>query len=237
MPKILNFQSRQKAFEIRNKTATSAEIILYGAIGSSWFEDSISAKQFSDQLKALDPAVNQIDLRINSPGGDVFDGVAIYNRLIQHPAKITCYIDGICASIASIIAMAGDEVIMGEGALMMVHLPWTMAYGNRSDLENIIMRLMDVEAQMTGIYSKCTGLPRNEIQAMLEAETWMDATQAVENGFADSTIAETMPVAASLLTGAKWINKMPSKIKTQDDVVKNEIESLKNKISGILARK
>lgn len=236
MPKILNFAAKSQPFQIRNKTATSAEIILYGAIGSSWFEDSISAKQFSDELKALPATVNDITLRINSPGGDVFDGIAIYNRIKQHPAKCTVIIDGLCASIASIIALAGEEVIMGEGALYMVHLPWTFCAGNRMELDNTVNRLMDVEEQMISIYAKKCGLGRAEIKAMMEKETWMDSTQAIENGFVDSTAEETMPIAASILDKATWINKRPN-MKTVDQANKEEIIGLQNKIKEFLARK
>ena len=235
MSKILNFR-KGHPFEIRSKSATKAEITIYGTIGSSWFEDSISAKSFSEELKKLDPTVNEIDVRINSPGGDVFDGIAIYNRLKQHPAKITCYVDGLAASIASIIALAGEEIIMGEGALYMIHLPWTMAMGNRNELDNVVNRLMDVEEQMVTIYAKKCGLPRSEIKAMLETETWMDATQAKENGFIDTVMAESTPIAASALGKASWIHKIP-KCRTQDDVAREEIEKLSSKISGFISRK
>lgn len=237
MSNLLKFKNRSHPFEIKNKSATKAEIVIYGAIGSSWFEDSITAKQFSEELKKLDKSVNQLDIRINSPGGDVFDGIAIYNRLKQHPAKKTVYIDGLAASIASIIALAGDEVIMGEGALYMIHLPWTMAFGNRKDLESTIDRLMDVEEQLVSIYSKKTKMSRSEIKEKLEKETWMDADQAIEEGFVDSKIDdEALPIAASVLDKATWINKMP-KMRTTDEAIKSEIEDLKNKINGVLARK
>ncbi len=233
MSKIFNLN---QPFEIRNKTATKAEIILYGAIGESWFGDAISAKQFSDELKALPDTVNEITLRINSPGGDVFDGIAIYNRLKQHKAKVTVYIDGLAASIASIIALAGDEVIIGEGALYMVHLPWTWAAGNRNDLENTINRLLDVEEQLISIYTKKSGMSRSEIKALLEKETWMDADQAIENKFVDKKAEESVPIAASILSKASWINKMP-KMKTQEDVGKTKIEDLKNRIAAFTSRK
>ena len=111
MPKILGFKSNgQKPLRVASKSATKAEITLYSAIGEGLWGDSISAKQFSETLNSIDPAVNEITVRINSPGGDVFDGVAIYNRLKQHKAKIIVHIDGLAASIASIIALAGDKI-------------------------------------------------------------------------------------------------------------------------------
>lgn len=221
-----------------NKTATTAEIILYGGIGQDYWGDGsmISAKQFSDELKNLPKTVNELSLRINSPGGDVFDGIAIYNRIKQLDAKVTVYIDGLAASIASIIALAGDEINIGEGALYMVHLPWTFAYGNRMELDNTVSRLMDVEEQMVSIYAKKSGLDRNEIKALLEAETWMDADQAIEKGFVDSRVEESVPIAASAID-SRWISRKPKHYNSEVKVVESVKNELKNKISGILARK
>lgn len=233
MPKILNFKQSNSPLQIRSKGPTKAEIVVYGAIGDSFFGDSISAKSFSDELKKLDASVKEIIVRINSPGGDVFDGITIYNRLKQHPAKVTCIIDGLAASIASVIALAGDEVIIGDGALFMVHLPWTMTAGNRNELENTINRLIDVEEQLITIYAKKCKMPRAEIRAMLEAETWLDSSQAIEMGFVDSKSQDTMAIAASALDKAVWLSRTP-KIKTKEDQLKDEIENVKNRISGFL---
>ena len=237
MPKLLNFQNRSQGFEIRNKSATKAEIVIYEQIGESFWGGGLSAKKFSEQLKALDSSVNEITVRINSPGGDVFDGVAIYNRLKQHKAKVIVHIDGLAASIASIIALAGDEVHIGEGALFMIHLPWTMSWGNRMEMENTINRLMDVEEQLINIYAKKTKLDRNEIRKMLEEETWMDADQAIEKGFVDKKSEESQPIAASAME-SKWFNKSPRNYKSMTSVAKEEALKLKNKIEERLkARK
>lgn len=238
--KILGFRATNRTsqpFEIKAKSATKAEIILYASIGDSWFGDSITAKKFSDELKALESTVNEITVRINSPGGDVFDGITIYNRLKQHKAKIIVRIDGLAASIASIIALAGDEVIIGEGALFMIHLPWTFAMGNRKDLESTVDRLTDVEEQLVSIYQKKTGLERSEIKAMLEAETWLDADQAIEKGFVDRKEDESVPLAASIFENSKWINKAPKTFKSETAVVHAAKDDLKKKIAGVLARK
>lgn len=239
MPKkLLAFQAGQP-LKIRNASATKAEIIIYAGIGQDYWNDGsmISAKAFSDELKALPPTVNEIVVRINSPGGDVFDGVAIYNRLKQHPAKKTVMIDGLAASIASIIALAGDEIIIGEGALYMVHLPWTFAMGNRMELDNTVSRLMDVEEQMVSIYAKKSGLDRAEIKAMLEAETWMDADQAIELGFANSKAEESMPIAASAIA-SRWINKKPTQYNSEAKAVDKVKADLMKKIGAkIAARK
>lgn len=236
MPRPILAPSNTHPFEIRNKTSSTAEIIIYGNIGEDWFGEGITAKKFSDEIKKLPDTVKNINLRINSPGGDVFDGITIYNRLKQHPAKVTTYIDGLAASIASIIALAGDEVIIGEGALYMIHLPWTFAMGNRNDLDNVTNRLLDVEEQLVSIYSKKTKLPRTEIKQMMEKETWMDADSAIESNFIDKKMDETVAIAASALGQARWINKMPN-IKTDSDLAKEKALELQNKVTGFLARK
>ena len=225
-----------KSFEIKCKSATRAEIDLYGSIGEDNWGDGISAKSFSIALGELPKSVNQIDLRVNSGGGDVFDGMTIYNRLKQHKAKVTVYIDGVAASIASIIAMAGDEIVMGEGALMMIHKPWTMAMGDSRELEETIDRLNDVEEQMLGIYERGTGLGRAELRKMIAETTWFDADQALEAGFAQRKMAndETLDIAASI-NKAFWIKDKPQ-LQDRTKMVNNKLSEFKNKAKDFLAR-
>lgn len=242
MPRKFDYQGFRAGspLKILNKTATEAEIIIYAAIGTSFWGDDgsmISAKNFSDELKKIPDTVTTINVRINSPGGDVFDGMTIYNRLKQHKAKKVVYIDGLAASIASIIALAGDEIKMGEGALYMVHLPWTFAMGDRQDLDNVVNRLMDVEEQMLGIYSKQTKLGKSEIRTMLEAETWMDATEAIDKGFATQKAEDTIAIAASAIKNSRWFAKKPEKFFSDAEATQVQINELKEKISSRLARK
>lgn len=228
--------------KILSKSATEAEIVIYAGIGQDYWGDGsmISAKAFSEELKKIPDTVNKINVRINSPGGDVFDGIAIYNRLKQHKAKKVIYIDGLAASIASIIALAGDEIIIGEGALYMIHLPWTFSMGNRMDLDNTVNRLMDVEEQMLGIYSKKTGLEKSEIRAMLEKETWLGAEEAIEKGFVDKQMENTVAIAASAIK-SQWFAKRPEKYVSEaelsNEIAKAKIKEMKDKISSKLTRK
>jgi len=157
-----------------------AEIIIYGDIG--W---DITAKEFSDELKALGD-VEHITVRINSFGGDVFDGVAIYSRLIDSGAKITVYVDGIAASAASVIAMAGTEIHIAEAGFVMIHDAWTMTRGNAADLKKTAARLEAVSEQIAGIYQRRTGADMEKIREMMAAETEFNAEQALEFGFATS---------------------------------------------------
>lgn len=240
MSKLLDFKGVKAGspLKILNKSESESEIVIYAGIGQDYWNDGsmISAKNFSEQLKNIPDTVKTLNIRINSPGGDVFDGITIYNRLKQHKAKKVVYIDGLAASIASIIALAGDEIVMGEGALFMIHLPWTFAMGNRDELDNVINRLTDVEEQMLGIYSKRTKLPRSEIRALLEKETWMDADTAIEDGFADKKSEDTFAIAASAFK-SPWITKRPEKFVSQTDVVQEKLTALRKNLNARLARK
>jgi len=234
MSKILNIKEVDTKFKIYNKSQTHAEIVIYSQIGQSWFEEGITANTFHAELKELPESVKTIDVRINSPGGDVFDGITIYNRLKQHKAKVTVYVDGLAASIASIIAMAGDEIIMSEGSLMMVHKPMTMAYGNSVELEEVIQRLDDVEEQLTNIYKRRTMKDRSEIKKMLAEETWMSADEAVEMGFADRVMEteETLNIAAC--SNLPWMKNAPQVDNSK--AIKRQLNKFKEDVEGFLAR-
>lgn len=168
----------------------TADISIYDEIGY-W---GVTAKQFIGDLKAIDATT--IKLAINSPGGSVFDALAIYNALRQHPANVEVTIMGVAASAASVIAMAGNTVVMPENAFMMIHNPLNMAYGNADDLREMADVLDKIGASLIGIYAKRTGLPEDEIKALLDAETWLNAEEAVLKGFADELQAELKVAAA-----------------------------------------
>lgn len=223
----------KKPFQIKNKSETEAEIIIYDEIGDSFWYDAISAKDFDKELKSLPDTVTNLTVRINSPGGNVFDGITIYNRLKQHKAKVTVYVDGIAASIASVIAMAGDEVIMSEGALMMIHQAWTVAAGNARDFEEMIDRLTDIDEQIIGIYHRKTKTDKNELRSMLSAETWMDADEAVEMGFATSKTEDEAVIAASMLKDVKCFRRPPN-LEKRNKHIKDKLSNLINEFEGNL---
>jgi ATP-dependent Clp endopeptidase proteolytic subunit ClpP len=160
--------------------ARGAEIVIYDEIGAF----GIPAKAFLDELKALGP-IAELTLRINSPGGSVFDGVAIYNALKRHDAAITVWIDGIAASIASMIAMAGDEVVMPENAMLMLHDPSGLVMGTASDMRAMAEALDRMKAGMVAAYRDKSGRDSPEIEAVMADETWLSAEEAVALGLAD----------------------------------------------------
>lgn len=222
---------------VRNASSTSAEILIYDQIGEDpWFGGGMSAKKFAEELKNLPKNITDLSIRINSPGGSVFDGMTIYERLKGIKATKTVYVDGLCASIASVIAMAGDKIVMGAGAQFMIHLPMTGVWGNRTDFESAIEILDKIEDQMTGIYARKTGLSRAELAKMLAAETWMTAEEALEQGFATELSEESLPIAASAMK-SPWFRKAPVLTNTVETEVKAKAAGLRKNIEDFLARK
>lgn len=183
----------KKWFEIKNKT-DRAEIWIYEQIGEDfWTGGGTTAKGFQKELAGV--KASQIDLHINSPGGEVFDGLTIYNLIKQHPANVTTYIDGLAASIASVIALAGDRVVMAENALFMVHNPFGMVMGTASEMRSMADVLDKVSGSIINTYTGKSGKTDDEIKSLLDAETWMNADEAMAAGFVDE-IAGKMDMAA-----------------------------------------
>jgi len=196
----------RKFWEIRAAAAedgepATGELLLYGPIGADdglgWLFDDVTPKQFHEDLTALGE-ITELRVMINSPGGDVFAGQAIHSMLVRHPANVTVYVDGLAASIASIVAMAGDTVVMPRNAMMMVHNPWTVAVGDAREFRKLAETLDSIRDAMIAAYEAKTGMHRGELLPLLNAETWMTADQAVQMGFADE-VEETKAVAASLV--------------------------------------
>lgn len=154
----------------------------------SWFEDDITPKQFKNELYAED---GDVVVMLNSPGGDVFAASQIYTMLREYPGHITVKIEGLAASAASVIAMAADEVHMSPVAMMMIHNPATVIFGEISDLKSGIAMLSEVKESIINAYEQKTGLSRAKISHMMDAESWFNAWKAVELGFADKVLYTT----------------------------------------------
>jgi ATP-dependent Clp protease protease subunit len=158
----------------------TADIAIYDEIGH-W---GVTAKDFRDALEALGP-VDTINLRINSPGGEVFDGIAVHNMLARSKATVNVTVDGLAASIASLIAMAGDQVTMPENAMMMVHDPSGIVMGTAADMQDMADALDKISTAMAATYARKTGQTPEAIAQIMDAETWLTAAEAKELGFAD----------------------------------------------------
>ncbi|KNX40050.1 ATP-dependent Clp protease proteolytic subunit 1 [Roseovarius tolerans] len=167
-----------------------AEVLIYDEIGAY----GVSAKGFLAELGAL-PDETAIDLRLNSPGGSVFDAVAIHNALSRHAGSVTVWIDGIAASAASYIAMAGDEIVMPENAFLMIHDPSGLVMGTAADMREMAGTLDKIAAGMLRGYAARSGRPEEEIAGLMAAETWLTAAEALEAGLA-TRLAEPVRIAA-----------------------------------------
>jgi ATP-dependent Clp protease protease subunit len=186
------------------------ELILDGVIASeSWWEDEVTPKMFREELEKHQ---GNVVVRLNSPGGDVFAGVAIYNMLNEHNGEVTIKVDGIAASIASLIAMAGDKIVMLPGSMMMVHLPWTFAAGNADDLAQVVESLEKCGESMVPIYVARTGLSEERINELLKAETWMTAEDAVELGFADEAVEAKTTISDSIKNALNFATDVKSAV-------------------------
>ena len=170
--------------------AEGAEVSIYDEIGAY----GVSAKSFLDELGAVSDD-GPLTLRLNSPGGSVFDAVAIYNALKRHPGPVSVWIDGIAASAASYIAMAGDEVVMPENAFLMIHDPSGFAMGTAEDMRAMAEALDKIKGSLVAGYVAKSGGAEADITALMAKETWLDAAEAVEIGFADR-LAEPVRIAA-----------------------------------------
>jgi ATP-dependent Clp protease, protease subunit len=161
----------------------TTEITIYGDIGESWWGESISANDIKNALNDIE--TDTITIRLNSPGGDAFDGIAIYNQLKNHKAKVIGYIDGLAASAASIIAMAADELIMNTGSMMMIHEASTFTWGTKADIKKTLNALEGVDKSIADIYMTRYNSDREELISLVEGETWFTASEAVDTGLAD----------------------------------------------------
>lgn len=159
-------------------------ISIYDVIGADrWTGGGFTAKRMDAALRAI--GNNPVTVLINSPGGDLMEGITIFNLLARHPAEVTVSVVGMAASSASVIAMAGDKIEMGAGSVMFVHRAWGMVIGNRNDLADAVQVFERFDAGIADIYEARTGAARADILAMMDAETFMNADEAIAAGFAD----------------------------------------------------
>lgn len=228
-----------------NATDDVVDVLLYGAIGG-W--DGISAEDLVPELAML--KASTVNLRINSPGGGVFDGIAIYNAIATLDAHVIVHIEGLAASIASIIAMAGDEIRIGESANLMIHKPWSIALGTAEDFRteaNILDKLQD---GLLAVYVARSGRDAAELTEKINAETWFRGQEAVDAGLADSVVANkggkkkaalAMPMLNSFKNtpqdlldedGEPAVRKFEKLLRDAGDVSKNDAKRL----AGLAAR-
>lgn len=240
----------------RNETKNNKHILtLSGTIANlSFLDDTISAKAVKD---SLDDVKEDIVIRLNSGGGDVFEGIEIYNYLKSLPNHITIEVTALAASAASLVAMSGDKIIIRTGANMMVHEASTMAFGNKSDIQKTLNALTAIDTSIVDIYHDRTGLDRDEIVNLITNETWLTADEAINKGFADEKSSrksvEKQKEGVRNVGNSKYVAKLKEQLQiinsmideaeegtpdepSSDDSNEQRIADLENEVKNIKSR-
>ena len=171
---------------IRSAAPVDNTISMFGPIGSDYSDAGVTEKRIAAALRSI--GNQEVEVSINSPGGDFFEGVAIYNMLREHPAKVTIKVMGVAASAASVVAMAGDEIQIGKASSIMIHNSWTIGVGNRHDMTKLSSAMEIFDGAMADVYASSTGLDVAEIAVLMDAETWLKGEAAIERGFATALL-------------------------------------------------
>jgi ATP-dependent Clp protease protease subunit len=195
---------------VLNKAAETADLYIYEAIGADFWGEGVTPQSVADAIKTAKDA-KIINVRINSPGGDVFDGQAIYNLLNTSGKRIVVHVDGLAASAASVIAMAGDDIFIAAGADLMIHRAWGMEIGFSEELRKTADLLDQLSDQISDIYAARTGLSKEEVSDLMQEETWMTAEKAVDLGFATAVTA-AKKAAASVDPGRFKYKNIPERL-------------------------
>ena len=201
-------------------------LMLNGEISDQiWFGDEVTPKEFRDELNSCQ---GKVTVWINSPGGDCFAAAQIYNMLMEYPGCVDVHIDGIAASAASVIAMAGSHVAISPVGMMMIHNPATVSIGDEREMKKAIEMLSEVKESIINAYELKTGLPRKQLSNMMNAESWFNAKKAVELGFADSILYDTDAddePEAMIFSRAAVTNSFLDKLKTEKPVEDNRVDA------------
>lgn len=233
--------------QAQTETASAARtLLLNGTIAEeSWFDDDVTPQLFKDELNSGE---GDITVWINSPGGDCVAAAQIYNMLMDYKGAVTVKIDGIAASAASVIAMAGTKVLMSPVSMLMIHNPITIAAGDKEEMEKAIAMLDEVKESIMNAYEIKTGLSRAKLSHLMDAETWMNANKALELGFIDGILSrEEIPEEAEqpevpmMYSEATVVNSLMGKIAEKCKINKptvpecpgRRVEKLKSKLDDI----
>ncbi len=251
MPKVLKLQKKDRnnryrevgSIEIRNETETAADLCFFGDINSEslgewqkYYPEDKAPKDVQDFLDQLN-GVSKINVHINSGGGSVFGGIAIYNILKRHNAEITVYVEGLAASIASVIAMAGDRIIIPENAQMMIHKPSSITWGNADDMRKEADILDGCQKVILNTYMQHTkeGVTPEQINALIDAETWKNGEEWQE--FFDVEVSEKNSAAACTSDYFDQYNNLPEKLRENPEPQVVDIECLTDAIAEATAQR
>lgn len=225
----------RKFWNWKNDEETERTLYLNGTIADeSWFDDDVTPNLFKEELQS---GKGDITVWINSPGGDCFAAAQIYNMLREYKGKVTVKIDGLAASAASVIAMAGTTVLMSPVSMLMIHNPMTIASGDTLEMQKAIEMLAEVKESIINAYELKTGLSRAKLSHLMDAETWMDANKAIELGFADDILKredsheEDMSMPSLLWSPVSVTNSLMDKIARKSGTAKPQ-EPLSRETKG-----
>lgn len=217
MKKFWNWKTQTVTNRETQEAVTERTLFLNGTIAEeSWFDDDVTPQLFKDELNS---GTGDITVWINSPGGDCVAAAQIYNMLMDYKGSVTVKIDGIAASAASVIAMAGTKVLVSPVSMLMIHNPMTVAFGNSAEMQKAIDMLASVKDSILNAYEIKTGISRTKLSHLMDAETWMDANKAIELGFADeimqrSAITDEVPVpqVSMMFSRTEVVNSLMERI-------------------------
>jgi len=217
MKKFWNWKTQTVTNQETQETVTERTLFLNGTIAEeSWFDDDVTPQIFKDELNS---GSGDITVWINSPGGDCIAAAQIYNMLMDYKGNVTVKIDGIAASAASVIAMAGTKVLVSPVSMLMIHNPMTVAYGNSAEMQKAIDMLGSVKDSILNAYEIKTGLSRTKLSHLMDAETWMDANKAIELGFADELMQRSaatdevpVPQVSMMFSRTAVVNSLMDKL-------------------------
>jgi len=223
-----------EASGIRALEAGDNVISMFDVIGEDWWSGGgVTAKKVAAQLRAIGD--RPVEVQINSPGGDMFEGIAIYNVLREHPQEITVKVMGMAASAASIIAMAGDRIEIGAASFIMIHNCWVLAIGNRHDMRETSEWLEPFDAAMVDVYAARSGQKADQVAKWMDAETYMSGKQAMDRGFADALLpADTITVDEDAKASDRTINELRAAELSlvQAGMTRSEARARLSRISG-----
>ena len=201
MKKFWNWKTQTVTNRETQEAVTERTLFLNGTIAEeSWFDDDVTPQLFKDELNS---GTGDITVWINSPGGDCVAAAQIYNMLMDYKGSVTVKIDGIAASAASVIAMAGTKVLVSPVSMLMIHNPMTVAFGNSAEMQKAIDMLASVKDSILNAYEIKTGLSRTKLSHLMDAETWMDANKAIELGFADEIMQRSAITESPCVAGQR----------------------------------
>lgn len=221
-----NYSSPRQWFTVNKKAdEKTAEIFIYDQIGVDfWTGEGVTPKSFISELRDIEKTHKSLDLRINSPGGFVHDGFTIYNALKQSQLEINVYIDGLAASAAAFIAMAGNKIYMPKSAELMIHNAWGMVIGNAEDMKKEAAHLESLNTMIGDIFSERTGKDKAEISSMMSSETWMNGEESVRLGFADELLEESTIAACVFDLDDDILPGLPEGFKNHQNSLKKRIQ-------------